>query len=525
MGNISPVLTQVTASGQQLQALQGSSSGVFATLGGMNFFDMILSNFTNAEQGTDKNALKNILSDIAGKQTSLDLKQGGTAPTGENPLVLLQIALAAQQVDADGNIVLPSETTNTEQIQGQLDVTNKIINFLKNATPDSAEQTALFKNILSKLENRSETLQTSLSMLENGVITKDTPVEDIPLPLLSALGINPSEMTEVAEKIREMKAKLGRDITVEDLIAGVGGILPPPPESAVLAYTSTGAVHKAASAVPADLSDDSGEPTDDLAAKLNNISIGGSDGDTKGEDPIQSKFEGLPEADISKDASPKRPLTDNPKNIPQNFKDHLVNSFAPHVQGNNAITFTGGETGQHTDNGLFGVYGISGTPSLSFGTPAQAANTIATQASAGQPHPAAQMVAATISKAALSGEQTMTLHLDPPELGAVNVRLQFGKDKTVKTHLIVEKPETYMMLQRDGLALERALQSAGFDSGGNTLSFELAQDNSAFQQNNDGQNNGPAGNSANSAAEEIIETQVSWQVDPSTGHVRYNIFA
>lgn len=106
------------------------------------------------------------------------------------------------------------------------------------------------------------------------------------------------------------------------------------------------------------------------------------------------------------------------------------------------------------------LYGMSGTPALSFGLTAQAANMVSSNVVAGQTHPATQMVAANIMKNAKDGVETMTLRLDPPELGNVNVRLQFGKDKAVKAHIVVEKPETYMMLQRDAHSSARFKRQA-----------------------------------------------------------------
>ena len=77
----------------------------------------------------------------------------------------------------------------------------------------------------------------------------------------------------------------------------------------------------------------------------------------------------------------------------------------------------------------------------------QAAAMVTSSTQAGQPHAATQMVAAQISKAAQSGDtKQITLRLDPPDLGRVEVRLEFGEERTVKAHLIVEKPETYLML-------------------------------------------------------------------------------
>ena len=146
---------------------------------------------------------------------------------------------------------------------------------------------------------------------------------------------------------------------------------------------------------------------------------------------------------------------------------------------------------------------------------------------ASQPHPGTQMVAATLQKGAASGEaKSIRIQLDPPELGRVEVRMEFGKDKTVKAVLTAEKPETFMMLQRDAQLLERALQEAGLEADGNSLSFELAQDNEGFSQ--DGRHDGSrnkTGRNGNEGEEEIIETTMTWQVDPDSGHMRYNILA
>ncbi|PZO80554.1 MAG: flagellar hook-length control protein FliK, partial [Micavibrio aeruginosavorus] len=80
-------------------------------------------------------------------------------------------------------------------------------------------------------------------------------------------------------------------------------------------------------------------------------------------------------------------------------------------------------------------------------------------------------------------------------------------------------------------ALERALASAGFDASADGISFELAQDNSAFSRGDDKNADQSGGKSSRGMSiagiegEEIIQSSVAWQVDPSTGHVRYNIFA
>ena len=147
--------------------------------------------------------------------------------------------------------------------------------------------------------------------------------------------------------------------------------------------------------------------------------------------------------------------------------------------------------------------------------------------SAIHPHPATQMVAANMQRIGVNGETNISLQLDPPDLGRVDVQMTFGKDKTVKALVMVEKPETYMMLQRDAQVLERALQDAGLDSEGG-LSFELAQDGEFFDRDNQrggGHDSGGTGSGASGDGEDldIIETTMTWHVDPETGHMRYNI--
>lgn len=172
--------------------------------------------------------------------------------------------------------------------------------------------------------------------------------------------------------------------------------------------------------------------------------------------------------------------------------------------------------------------GTAGQP-MAMHSPAMMAASLVSQASnATTPHPATQIVAATITKAAATGEnRNITVRLEPPELGRVEIRMEFGKDKAVKTHIIAEKQETYLMLQRDAHILDRTLHDAGLDTDGG-VSFELAQDGGAFDDGRNGQRGSSGGgDSANGTeiAEETIETAMDWYVDPDTGLTRYDIMA
>ncbi len=181
----------------------------------------------------------------------------------------------------------------------------------------------------------------------------------------------------------------------------------------------------------------------------------------------------------------------------------------------------------------FGSFGGTSESALLSSTYAQQSTTalnssltnVITQAqSASQPHPATQAVSLTISKAVKGGEKTdIKLHLNPPELGRVDVKMSIDKDSKAKIVLTVEKPETYLMLQRDADVLQRALSDAGLDSQGD-IAFELAGDQQNTHSGRGGENSGK--NGARSDAGEdpnLIETTMDWHVDPESGHMRYSL--
>lgn len=171
------------------------------------------------------------------------------------------------------------------------------------------------------------------------------------------------------------------------------------------------------------------------------------------------------------------------------------------------------------------------TANFSSSTGSQFANLITQSQSAGQPHPATQQVAVQIQKLASaksSGEKTMMLRLDPPDMGRVEIKMTLDKNNKMRAVLTAEKPETYLMLQRDSHNLERALQDVGIDSE-DGLRFELADQQKDFSQDgsHDGSRNqtGQKDGDGEEDSEEIIESTVNWHINPETGHVHYNILA
>jgi flagellar hook-length control protein FliK len=82
---------------------------------------------------------------------------------------------------------------------------------------------------------------------------------------------------------------------------------------------------------------------------------------------------------------------------------------------------------------------------------------------------------------------TLSVQLNPLELGRLDIKLKFAKDGSIKAHMTVDKPETLAMLQKDSAQLEKILQQSGLAVDENALSFDLRQQN---QQNLEGFKNG-----------------------------------
>ncbi len=84
-------------------------------------------------------------------------------------------------------------------------------------------------------------------------------------------------------------------------------------------------------------------------------------------------------------------------------------------------------------------------------------------------------VAMEITRHLSAGNNQFQIRLDPAELGRIDVRLHMDDAGNVNARLLVERPETLAMLQRDAQSLERALAQAGLDSSKTNLEFGLKQ--------------------------------------------------
>jgi flagellar hook-length control protein FliK len=86
----------------------------------------------------------------------------------------------------------------------------------------------------------------------------------------------------------------------------------------------------------------------------------------------------------------------------------------------------------------------------------------------------------TIGLRSLAGSSEFQIRLDPAELGRIDVKLEIDKARgTVTTHLVVERPETLAMLQRDAGQLQQALSQAELDPSGGGLNLSLRSDGNA----------------------------------------------
>ena len=98
-----------------------------------------------------------------------------------------------------------------------------------------------------------------------------------------------------------------------------------------------------------------------------------------------------------------------------------------------------------------------------------------TTTAVGSASPAAQVAPALVSLArAPDGAQRMTLKLQPPELGQVEIRIDRSADAPARVEISVQRPETLTLLLRDQPQLQRALDQAGVPAEGRSLTFQVA---------------------------------------------------
>jgi flagellar hook-length control protein FliK len=91
------------------------------------------------------------------------------------------------------------------------------------------------------------------------------------------------------------------------------------------------------------------------------------------------------------------------------------------------------------------------------------------------PTAATQLAHATAIHFASGATGQITIHLQPADLGAVQVRIERGHDGTATITVQVERADTMHMLQVDLPHLHQALDRAGVPTESRQVSVELAQ--------------------------------------------------
>lgn len=112
--------------------------------------------------------------------------------------------------------------------------------------------------------------------------------------------------------------------------------------------------------------------------------------------------------------------------------------------------------------------------------------------------PAAQLTG-RIEQAVSEGQTTLTVRLDPEELGRVEVKLEL-QDGRVTASIAAERPATLDLLQRDARLLERAVQQSGLQLSDAGMQFSLREGGGQWAEAQGGQRRG--GNAYGAAATE-----------------------
>ena len=90
--------------------------------------------------------------------------------------------------------------------------------------------------------------------------------------------------------------------------------------------------------------------------------------------------------------------------------------------------------------------------------------------------PAGQVAPVMVSLASSgTGTHRLVLHLEPPELGRLEISLARAPETGARVEITAERPSTLALLRQDEPALHRALTEAGVPTDGRSLTMQLGQ--------------------------------------------------
>lgn len=101
--------------------------------------------------------------------------------------------------------------------------------------------------------------------------------------------------------------------------------------------------------------------------------------------------------------------------------------------------------------------------------------------------PPGHQMAMHVQRAVQDGNDRVSIQLNPYELGRIDVQLEIGSEGKLRAKVMVENPATLEMLQKDAKNLEKALQEAGLQTDGDSLTFSLQDSGDQAQQRQDQQ--------------------------------------
>jgi flagellar hook-length control protein FliK len=101
--------------------------------------------------------------------------------------------------------------------------------------------------------------------------------------------------------------------------------------------------------------------------------------------------------------------------------------------------------------------------------------------------PPGQQMAFHVQRAVQDGNDRVSIQLNPYEMGRIDVQLEIGSEGKLRAKVMVENPATLEMLQKDAKNLEKALQEAGLQTDGDSLTFSLQDSGDQAQQRQDHQ--------------------------------------
>lgn len=114
--------------------------------------------------------------------------------------------------------------------------------------------------------------------------------------------------------------------------------------------------------------------------------------------------------------------------------------------------------------------------------------------------PPGEQVAVQVKRAVAEGVDSISIKLDPGDLGKVEVKMEVGQDGRLLAVIAVDKPETLLLLQKDAGTLEQSLRDAGLKTSSDSLSFSLRDQSGAEDGRQGRRGSGRGGNEYGDAA-------------------------